>query len=176
MAIVIRKLLTFWRMPLREKTWFFLFYPYSGIIRLAILTLPFRILSPRYGVFCRNDQLSTLVTSEQQLTAWRMGRMADQVSCYTPWESKCLVQALMVRTLLGYYRIPYVMHLGATLTDDSNEPMKAHAWVRVGRWVVSGGDGHQAFGIVGSFVSPLLADTREHLATPSSNSSLICGE
>lgn len=158
MAPFSRKLHSFWRMPFREKAWFFLLYPYSGIIRLAILTLPFGYLSPRYGVYSRDDQLSALATSEQQMLAWRLGRVAEIVSRYTPWESKCLVQSLMVLTCLGYYRIPYVMHLGATLTRDSNASMKAHAWVKVGRWVVSGGDGHQAFGILATFVSRPIAD------------------
>jgi hypothetical protein len=158
MIPLLRKLNSFWQLPLLEKVWFFLFYPYSGFLRIAILTLPFRILSPRYGVFCRNDQLSTIATDEQLQLAWRMGRIAEMIERYTPWESKCLVQALMVRTLLGYYSIDYVMHLGATLTNDEKEPMKAHAWIKVGRWVISGGDGHQAFGIVGTFVSPLVAN------------------
>jgi len=97
-------------------------------------------------------------------TAWRIGRISELVSKYTPWESKCLVQVLMVRALLAYYHIPYVMHLGVTkaMAQESGEEgdsiMKAHAWLSVGAWVVSGGDGHRAFTIVATFVQPSLLD------------------
>jgi hypothetical protein len=71
---------------------------------------------------------------------------------YTPWETKCLVQATMARFLLGVYGIPYILHLGTLMTHNDEEPLKAHAWVKVGPWIIVGGEGHQAFAIVGSWV------------------------
>lgn len=150
---MFKKLLSFTRLPVREKIWFILFYPLSGIIRAMILTIPYRYLSKFFGEYRRNDQLSVLANETEKMTAWRIGRIAELCSAYTPWESKCLVQATMVRILLGYYGIPYIMHLGATLTKDLKEPMKAHAWVKVGPWVVSGRDGHKAFGITATYTS-----------------------
>jgi hypothetical protein len=67
----------------------------------------------------------------------------------------------MARTLLGYYKIPYVLHIGARMTHEEVEPLKAHAWVKVGSWVIIGGGGLQAFGIVSSFVSPSLLNDHE---------------
>ncbi len=153
---LLKKLKTVLKLPLREKIWLFLFYPYSGLLRAAILLLPFKWLSRFYGVYYQNTQLSPLVSAKEQMTAWRLGRIAEMTAKYTPWESKCLVQALMVKTVLNYYRIPYVMHLGARLTEDPKEPMKAHAWVKVGRWIVAGGEGHRAYGLTATFVSPSL--------------------
>lgn len=152
----VRKVGTAWRLPFREKVWFLLFYPYSGLVRVAILTLPFSLLSRSYGHYYSNTELSPLVSEQQQMRAWRIGKVAELAASYTPWESKCLVQAIMVRTLLGFYGIPYVMHLGARMTGDSKEPMKAHAWIKVGSWVIAGGEGHRAYGIVSAFVSPSL--------------------
>ena len=40
-------------------------------------------------------------------------RIVEIAGRSTPWRPKCLVEAIMVRTLLAYYRIPYVLHLGA---------------------------------------------------------------
>lgn len=149
-----RKVKTGWRLPLREKCWLVLLYPYSGLVRAAILILPFRLLSPRLGRCYKNNQLSPLVSDSQKMRAWRIGRIAELVARYTPWESKCFVQAIMVRTLLGYYGIPYVLHLGAMMTGETTIPMKAHAWVKVGPWVVAGREGHRAYGIVSTFVTP----------------------
>lgn len=139
-------------LPLREKLWFLSFLPYSGLIRIAILTLPCRWLARTYGQYHRNYQLSPMVSEEQCQLARRIGKIAQLAARHTPWESKCLVQALMVRTLLGFYDIPYVLCLGARRTGETVEPIKAHAWVKVGPWIVIGGEGHKAFGVTACFV------------------------
>lgn len=154
------KLKSAWRLPLHEKLWFVFFYPYSGMVRLVILTLPFRYLSGYLGLHYQNYELSPLVTEQQLLRAWRIGRLAELVAKYTPWQSKCLVQAIMVRTLLGWYDIPYIMYFGVQLTGQQDEPMKAHAWVKVGSRIVSGASGHKQFAIVSSYIAPsILAES-----------------
>ncbi len=150
------KLRTAWGLPLREKAWCLLFFPYSGVIRLALLTLRFRWMARWLGKQHENYQFSPLVTACEMQLAWRIGRIAELVARFTPWQSKCLVQAILVRSLLGYYGVPYVMHLGARLTGEPSEAMKAHAWVKVGAWVVCGREGHQAYAVTNSFVSKSL--------------------
>jgi len=149
---------TAWQLPVREKFWILFLYPYSGLIRLAILIFPFKRLSRLLGQHYQNHQLSPLVSESQRLFAWRIGRITELTARYTPWESKCLVQAIMARTLLGIYHIPYVIHLGAKMSNEINGPMKAHAWVKVGAWIIAGREGHHAFGIVSSFVAPSILD------------------
>ncbi len=155
---LFKKSRTVWRLPVREKCWILFLYPYSGLIRLMILTVPFKWLSYLLGQHYQNHQLSPLVSDSQRLVAWRIGRITELTACYTPWESKCLVQAIMARTLLGFYHIPYIIHLGAKMSNEINLPMKAHAWVKVGGWVIAGREGHRRFGIVSSFVAPSVID------------------
>jgi len=161
---ILRKFRSFLAIRNREKFWFFLLNVLSGLIRAAILTIPFRRIAPYMGRHFRNEQLAALATQEQLQTAWRIGRITDLVARYTPWESKCLVQAIMVRALLGYYNIPYVMHLGVTKSMaqesgvEGGSILKAHAWLSVGPWIVTGRDGHRAFTIVSTFVQPSLFD------------------
>ena len=150
---LIRKLITFYRIPLREKLWLTFLYPYSGIIRAATLLLPFNQLAKLLGHHSQNVQLSSLATEEEYLRASRIGRITEITSRYTPWKSKCLVQAIMARTLLGYYGIPYVFHFGAHITGDSKESMKAHAWVKVGPRIITGRKGHKSYGIVATYTS-----------------------
>jgi len=160
MNILLRKIRSFLAIRNREKLWFFLLFILSGIIRAVILTIPFRYIAPRMGRHFRNEQLAAIATREQMQTAWRIGRITDMASRYTPWESKCLVQAIMVRILLAYYNIPYVMHLGVTkaMAQESgvagDSVLKAHAWLSVGPWIVTGREGHRAFTIVATFVQP----------------------
>jgi len=155
---ILRKIRTAFCLPLTEKLWILLLYPFSGLVRAAILLLPFKYLSRYLGQHHQNHELSPLVSESQRLLAWRIGRITELVARYTPWESKCLVQAIMAKTLLNFYHIPYVIHLGAKMTKDPKEPMKAHAWVKVGAWIITGREGHRAFGIVSSFVTPSLID------------------
>jgi len=145
-----------WQLPLTEKIWILILYPYSGFIRAALLILPFNQLSPYLGQHYLNHQLSPLVSKSQRLLAWRVGRITELTARYTPWESKCLVQAIMTKTLLKFYHIPYILHLGTKMTNDTKEPIQAHAWIKVGAWVITGRKGHSAFAIVSSFVSPYI--------------------
>lgn len=62
-----------------------------------------------------------------------------RVSCEkTPWESKCLVQALTARKLLMRKKISCTLYLGVGKKD---EEMIAHAWLRSGPDYITGGDG-----------------------------------
>lgn len=147
------KLQRLWHLPLHEKYWIVFLYPYSGIIRFALLSAPFRWLAHGLGQHYHNVQFSPLVSAQQRQQAWRIGRIVERIAAYTPWQSKCLVQAIMVRTLLSVYGIPYILYIGASLTKNTDTPMKAHAWVKVGPWVVSGREGHKAYAVVSAFVS-----------------------
>lgn len=131
----------------------------SAPIRAGLLLLPFRKMVPLLGQHQSNIQLTSVVSEAQRQRAWRIGRITELAAGYTPWESKCLVQACAASILLRYYRIPYVMHLGVTRggeNADAGNALKAHAWLSVGPWIVTGGDGHRAFTIVSTFVSPEL--------------------
>lgn len=150
---ILRKIRTFVRLPGRQKIWFVCCYFFSGIARAYILFLPFRWLAPRLGTHYQNIQLATVVSEEQEKLAWRIGRITEMACKYTPWESKCLVQAVLAKHILAYYKIPCVMYLGVIKSKDDND-LKAHAWLSTGRWVITGRDGHQPFTIVSTFVSP----------------------
>tara|TARA_R110002167_G_scaffold81044_3_gene222175 strand:- start:111 stop:599 length:489 start_codon:yes stop_codon:yes gene_type:complete len=158
---ILRKSRTAWKLPLREKVWLILLFPYSGFIRASTYIFPFRIFSKALGLHYQNHTLSTVVTEQQRMLAWRIGKIVELATRATPWEAKCLVQAAMARTLLGYYHIPYVLHIGARITHEESEPLKAHAWVKVGPRVIIGGGGLQAFGIVSTFISPTLLSNNE---------------
>jgi hypothetical protein len=151
----VKKIITASRLPLREKVWFLLCYPCSGIIRVSTFILPFSFLSKWLGLHNSNLILSTVATEKQCMLAWRIGKIIELSTRATPWEARCLVQAIIARTLLGYYNIPYVLYLGASLTKVT-EPMTAHAWVKVGPWVIVGNDDLKAYSVISTYVSPNL--------------------
>ncbi|AJI57854.1 transglutaminase-like superfamily protein [Francisella philomiragia] len=138
---ILRKPYIFLKMPLRYKVLFIILYPISGIGRFASLHLNLKKVFGYLGYMYGNTQLSIPATEAQVLQAYQISKIAQIVSKYVPWESKCLIEAIMVKTLLKYYKIPYIIHIGVKKTDQSDKPLLAHAWVKVKDNIVVGGDG-----------------------------------
>ena len=81
--------------------------------------------------------------------ASRIGRMVEMVSRYTPWESKCLVQAIVGKMMLRQCGIANTLYLG--VGRDKGNSLMAHAWLRCGGLVITGRQGRERFTIVGKF-------------------------
>jgi len=115
----------------------------SGFIRFGTIYLPFKWMSPYLGEHRKKTELDLLASPGQELRAWKTGNFIERVCEKMPWEAKCLVRAYILRYYLDRYKIPYVIHFGMAKGDEnSDKPLLAHAWVKVGRYTVAGGDGH----------------------------------
>ena len=91
--------------------------------------------------------LDTSPDHPQQLqqVAWAVNTM----SRYTPWQSKCLVQAIAAKRMLQSRKIVSTLYLGVTRNDTKS--LQAHAWLRSGSMYLTGGQGHQQFTVVAMF-------------------------
>ena len=78
--------------------------------------------------------------------AYAIPRMGGRV----PWRADCLVQALAARHWLARYGIASALCIGVR----NEAEFAAHAWLKVGQEVVTGGD-------ISSF-APLITPGREH--------------
>lgn len=154
MRRLLRHCRLFAQLSSREQVWFVVLFVGSGIARAALLTLPFRRIAPYMGAHGQHGLCTARVTQEQQLQAWRIGRLTAMATKYTPWASTCLVQALVATWLLAYYHIPYVLHFGVARSTQQENALIAHAWLHVGQWVITGREGHKAFTVVATFVAP----------------------
>lgn len=144
---------TLWCLPLEQKCWLLPLYLLTAPAWIATLVIPYHRMGRLLGHRYRNIQLVALADRQQQIRAWRFGQLIEALSRYTPWPSQCLVQAMLTRWVLRCYGIPHVLYVGICKPADGSKPLASHAWLCVDRWAVSGGDGHQAFCIVASFVS-----------------------
>ena len=106
------------------------------------------------GAHLENRQLSVIVNEAQLKKAHEIGGVMRAVSRHVPWPSKCLTEALCVKWLLNRYHIPSVMYLGARINPEDQNGMQAHAWIKVGRFAVVGGEGHKSYTVVASFTTP----------------------
>lgn len=150
---LIRKLRTAFSLEMEQYLWLVVVFPLSGLIRLMVLTLPFRSFQQILGHPVNNRQVCSIAKPGKVNRALKLGRTIRIASKYTPWKSNCMVEAVVARLLLVIMNIDHVIFLGARLDSYDEKDMKAHAWLMVGNQFVVGGKGHKAFGIVGTYSS-----------------------
>ncbi|MEM9485180.1 MAG: lasso peptide biosynthesis B2 protein [Cyanobacteria bacterium P01_F01_bin.116] len=141
--LILRKLRKAYRnSPLLLEAIFWL-----GIARLVILTLPFRWVEPYLGQRMTESPMDVLPAEPQQLKklAWAVNKM----SRFTPWQSKCLVQAMAAKRMLQSRKIVSTLYLGVARSNP--RPLEAHAWLRSGPVYLTGGQGHKHFTVVAMF-------------------------
>lgn len=136
----------------QEKIWLLPAFVLLGGMRAALLLVPFHHLAPLLGRNLQALPVVPLVGRADIVRAGHIGAAIRTAARYTPWESKCLAQAMAARLLLGLNRIPYGLYLGL----DKRNPggMTAHAWVYAGSMAVTGGDSFGQFTLVSTFVAP----------------------
>lgn len=152
MRRLLRKFLTFLRLPLREKLLFVPVWLLLGIARAAVLTIPFRRIAPVFGADARGQSFVPIIDTDATARARRIGRQIRLVARYCPWDANCLAQAITAALMLDIARIPYAMFFGVCRNEKGG--MDAHAWVASGRAHVTGGYGFGRYGVVGVFVAP----------------------
>jgi len=79
--------------------------------------------------------------TEQQKKIALVSRRVARVAVRVPWQSKCLVQAMVAQRLLRDYLIESTLYLGVGRDKENNDKMIAHAWLRSGPFYVVGGRG-----------------------------------
>lgn len=131
-----------------------------ALARLIILLIPFRHYSRLLGEYAKTDMYTPILSTAQIDKARRLGRVVRVTATITPWDSLCLVQALVACLLLRLTNIPYIMHFGLERNKgfSGDKPMNAHAWVVTGAVAVTGGRSLPTFTVVGSYVSPQLVN------------------
>jgi len=119
----------------------------SAFYRLCILTIPARNLQKFMGVL--NEESAQEEPEERYRDASKVSHAVNRVCGQTPWESKCLVRALTAQHLLRKQKIPSTLYLGVGKKGDA---MIAHAWLRSGRYYLTGGCG-DGYSLVAKFHS-----------------------
>lgn len=144
---MIRRIIQFVGLSWWEQWLFIEAFCLSGVVRLAIILVPFRRLAPFLGKHMRESPMKENVV--KFVAAKRIGRVVETVCCYTPWESKCLVQAIVGKIMLRRRGINNTLYLGVGRNEGRS--LVAHAWLRCGETVITGGRGRERFTLVGKF-------------------------
>lgn len=115
---------------------------------IAVRYVPFRSLAPwlgRQGIESSQD-----VSDLHDDIAKQIGWSVEIVSRHAPWESRCLAQALSAWWMLFHRGIVGTIYLGVA-PIESGKLFNAHAWLRCGNRIVTGGSNHENYRVLSSF-------------------------
>jgi hypothetical protein len=120
-----------------------------GIARLAILALPFKRLAVTLGKHMVES--GTQIDTPALLSARMIGQAVRSAANNTPWESRCLAQAVAGQWMLKRRHIAGTLYLGVAKDETKPEKLGAHAWLRCGNIILTGQEGHKKFTVVAAF-------------------------
>ena len=122
---------------------------YSAIARFVILIIPFRKYRKYLGR--HNEETPLESDKEEHKTIKQVQWAITGVCSHTPWESKCLVQAIIAQKILKKRNIHSTLYLG--VNKDRSNKILAHAWLRSGLIFVTGGYNKNEYVEVGRFAN-----------------------
>jgi hypothetical protein len=132
-----------------ERGLFLEAYVLLGVMRVAILVLPFRKIASLLGL------TQGSAPSEASLNVFpcteKIGWAIRAAAARTPWQSACLVQALSGMVMLIRRGIDATLYLGVAKHENNTETLSAHAWLSCGNTVLTGDGGLERYSTLSSF-------------------------
>lgn len=130
----MRKMQTMRSLSFRQLLFFPIIFILLGIARIIILTIPFRVIT---RIFLESRNKKYLFTTRKMKVIMDLAKSITIAAKYTPWASKCLVQALIIRLFLRIYSLPNIFYIG--ISYDKDDKFLSHAWISVEDITVIGG-------------------------------------
>jgi len=119
---------------------------YLGWARV-LKALPFPRIAPSLGEPLHETPHAHRSAEGRQVR--EISQAVRAMSRYTPWQSRCLVQAIAAQRMLARRRIASTLYLGTA--KDRHGRMIAHAWLRSGPCYVTGAEERRWFTTVAVF-------------------------
>ncbi|WPP40622.1 lasso peptide biosynthesis B2 protein [Paenibacillus hunanensis] len=109
--------------------------------------LPFARVSPSLGDYMKETSYES--EREQHRQTIQISRALHLVSPHVPWEAECLVMAFAAQRMLNRRRLSSTLYLG--MRRDEKGKTAAHAWLRSGRFYLTGAKELEQYTVVGQF-------------------------
>ncbi|MDH4132846.1 MAG: lasso peptide biosynthesis B2 protein [Gemmatimonadota bacterium] len=142
---MIRQLILFVRLPAPERRDLVEAAALCTVAGVLIRVLKFRRLAPRLGRHMAVSPAERDEATSPQVAGVRWA--IEAAARHLPWRPVCLPQAVAAQWMLRRRGIPSTLYLGA----DPARAYDAHAWVRAGTTIVTGGPLEERFTVVSSF-------------------------
>jgi len=112
-----------------------------AIARIALACIPFSRIAAWLGTAGAESQAS--VTPEQAQSAEAVGWAVSALARRVPWDGRCFAQALAATAMLRHRGVDGTVSFG--VCEGASAGFEAHAWLRVGTHMVTGGAGYERF-------------------------------
>lgn len=115
------------------------------IASILLKVMRFSRVAPRLGKHMAESPPHQPGATGEQVSrvSWAIATAAKIL----PWKPMCFPQAVTAQWMLRRRSIPSTLYLGT----DPSQNYDAHAWVRVGGVIVTGGPQHTRFSVVSTF-------------------------
>ncbi|MDZ4940883.1 lasso peptide biosynthesis B2 protein [Clostridium perfringens] len=147
LSLLIRKVKTFFKIDFESKVIFCKAFILCGFYRFIILNISFSKVKKLLGE--KGKESDFKIDIDHYKIVKKVGFIVKLASSHTPWESKCLVQAMTAQKILNDKGIKTTLYLGVAKEKNN---MVAHSWLRYGQMFVTGGNGDLNYKRVGCFV------------------------
>ena len=150
---MLKRIASFHALPLESRLLFLRAWLMLGWYRAAIQLVSFRRLSANLS-HSAVPVAPAITTASQRELAALTGRLVARAAVWTPWNSTCLVQVLVLQRLLAARGIPGQFCLGASHSQERAQrgaELLAHAWLQCGDSIVNGADGHELFEVLSTY-------------------------
>lgn len=115
--------------------------------RIVMACVPFRRIAAWLGTSGAESPAGA--TPEETRMAEGVGWAVEVMGKRVPWDGRCLAQALAATSMLRRRGVEGTVSFGVREGESRN--FDAHAWLRVGSHIVTGGPGHERFKIFTTF-------------------------
>jgi hypothetical protein len=118
-----------------------------ALAQMAMFFIPFRRIARWLGT-AGAESPAEVPEWEARIAkeiGWAVGALGRRV----PWDGRCLAQALAATWMLRRRGMEGTVSFGARKGERAG--FDAHAWLRVGSLMVTGGPGHESFKIFTTF-------------------------
>jgi hypothetical protein len=118
-----------------------------GIIRLSLLIIPFRWITPFLGSHMAQPLEKVPLINKDLVN--RVSWAIHAAGRHLPWKCKCMDKAVAGKAMLNRLGVPSTLYLG--VAKDADKSLRAHAWLQTGGVFVSGGQGSVQYTVVSTF-------------------------
>lgn len=131
-------------MPLRQKILIPQVFVLMFYYRFLVHHRPFARLAPKIGTLGCETPVET-----SPRYAWVVHELMDAMMRRVQWKDSCLIRALTAKKLLNRAGEKCTLYMGVAKEGDS--AMVAHAWLRCGKLIVTGGENSSRFTVTAVF-------------------------
>lgn len=140
----MKLLKTFLRMPLLQKLLIPRVLVLMAYYKHQVHHRPFSELAPKIGTL--HAQTPVVTTSRE---ARMVHELMESMFRHIRWKDSCLIRALTAKRILNSMGEKCTLYMGVAQIEGQS--MTAHAWLRCGKCIVTGGESMSAYTVTATF-------------------------